>query len=294
MIIHPNKKNLYVGTRFIPKIINYRIEKNGTLSQQSELLISGYSTHLSINKQGSILYSVSYNKNNLDIVKLNDSGDCTSVLQTLTGLAGCHSSNIEITNQRLWIPCLKENCIRLYDINDLGTLDIRSLKIIDVKINSGPRHMVFHHSYNYAYLINKLSSTVNVIEINKHTKSIPIITQTINIIPDNINTKITGSNNWASDIHITNDDCWLYCSERQTSIISYFKILRQGKELQYIGAQVTEAQPRGFAIDNKGTYLIVTGQKSNFCSVYKIDKKTGILKWYIKFSFFSWHWTYLD
>ncbi|AKC59911.1 6-phosphogluconolactonase [Blochmannia endosymbiont of Polyrhachis (Hedomyrma) turneri] len=283
MIIHPNKKKLYVGTRITPKIIIYHIEKNGILNQQGELLISGYSTHLNINKQGSCLYSTSYNNNSLDVIQLNNSGECTSILQILTGLSGCHSSNIEITNTRLWVPCLKEDSVRIYDINNLGTLNTRSLKMINIKTNSGPRHMVFHHSYRYAYIINEISSTVNVVKINKYTNCTPIITQTVNIIPDdNMNIKIT-KNNWASDIHITHDNCWLYCSERQTSIISYFKILQEGKKLQYAGSQATESQPRGFAIDDSGTYLTVAGQKSNFCSVYEIDKKIGALKHFFRF-----------
>jgi 6-phosphogluconolactonase len=40
----------------------------------------------------------------------------------------------------------------------------------------------------------------------------------------------------------------------------------------------TERQPRGFAIDPKGKFLVGTGEKSETISVYSIDQANGALK----------------
>jgi 6-phosphogluconolactonase len=44
----------------------------------------------------------------------------------------------------------------------------------------------------------------------------------------------------------------------------------------------TERQPRGFAIDPKGRYLVPTGEKSDTISVNAIDPASGALKFLAK------------
>jgi 6-phosphogluconolactonase len=49
-------------------------------------------------------------------------------------------------------------------------------------------------------------------------------------------------------------------------------------KLTYVGSTPTEKQPRGFAIDPKGKFLIAAGEKSDTISVYTIDPSSGALK----------------
>jgi 6-phosphogluconolactonase len=49
-------------------------------------------------------------------------------------------------------------------------------------------------------------------------------------------------------------------------------------KLTYAGGVPTEKQPRGFAIDPKGRFLIAAGEKSDTISVYAIDASTGALR----------------
>ena len=48
--------------------------------------------------------------------------------------------------------------------------------------------------------------------------------------------------------------------------------------LIYLGSTHTEKQPRGFAIDPKGRFLVVSGEKSDTISAYAIDEASGALK----------------
>ena len=49
-------------------------------------------------------------------------------------------------------------------------------------------------------------------------------------------------------------------------------------KVTYVGTTPTEKQPRGFAIDPKGKFLIASGEKSPTISVYAIDAATGALR----------------
>jgi 6-phosphogluconolactonase len=49
-------------------------------------------------------------------------------------------------------------------------------------------------------------------------------------------------------------------------------------KLSYLGSTPTEKQPRGFAIDPTGRFVVVTGEKSDTLSSYAIDLDSGALK----------------
>ncbi len=48
-------------------------------------------------------------------------------------------------------------------------------------------------------------------------------------------------------------------------------------KLTYLASTPTESQPRGFAIDATGRYLVACGEKSETISVYAIDAASGAL-----------------
>jgi 6-phosphogluconolactonase len=48
--------------------------------------------------------------------------------------------------------------------------------------------------------------------------------------------------------------------------------------LTYIKSYETETQPRGFNIDPRGNFLIAAGQKTDQCSVHRINRTNGELQ----------------
>lgn len=274
--IHPNRRFLYVGVRPNFGIITYCINIDGSLSKAIEITkISNSPTYLIVNKIGSFLYYSSYNYDTINVIKINKIGiPNNNVLQTTKNLLGCHSVNIDKNKKLLWAPCLREHSIRLFNIHSIiGTLTPYNLDRIFVNFGSGPRHMTFHRFENYAYIINELSGTINVIQYNLEQINFTII-QTVKILPDKQDTK----HFWAADIHITPDNRWLYCSDRFYHTISCFKICSETKKLIFLYYQYTERQPRGFRIDNTGRFLIVAGQKSHHITLYNININDGTLR----------------
>lgn len=271
--IHPHKNFLYAGIRPDFRIITYHIDQYGLLNAIKNTKLSNSPTYLTINTTGTFLYCISYNYNTINVIEINNTGIPDRIVQIIKQLPGCHSANIDKNQKLLWIPCLQEHSIRLFNINPInGRLTAYNPSRIVTHIGSGPRHMDFHKTANYSYVINELNGTINVIKYELKVKT-PTIVQTIKILPNNQNIKQF----WSADIHITPDSRWLYCSDRLLHIISCFKICPQTKKLKFMYIQDTEKQPRGFAIDITGNFLIVTGQKSHYISLYKIDLSTGKL-----------------
>lgn len=272
--VHPNKQFLYVGVRPNFGITTYCVSQEGLLTDVGTIKLLSSPTHLISDEKGKFLYCTSYRDNTVSIIPIGESGILGHrPIQIIKGLLGCHSANIDKKcADSLWVPCLQEYAIRIFKINSFGILTSDNPCVIKTSIGSGPRHMVFHDFSYFAYIINELSGTVDVIKYDIFQK-IPSVVQTISLIPKDINLKRC----WAADIHITPDSRWLYCSDRAANIISCFEVLKDTKELKFVNYQFTEEQPRGFAIDYTGEFLVVAGQKSNYITLYQIDTNNGKL-----------------
>ncbi|MBX4180950.1 6-phosphogluconolactonase [Sodalis sp. CWE] len=272
ILIHPAGTYLYVGVRPISGIVSYCIDERGLLTEYNTTPLPAYPSYLTIDCCENTLFSVSYHGNCLTVSSIDMKGIISPPFQILNNLNRCHSVNINTINHTVWVPCLKEDRIRIYTIDKFNSLTPHKLEALSVKIGSGPRHMVFHKNGNYAYVINEFSGTVDVISTNFKSTRPPHIVQTLDMMPFNFE-----GNRWASDIHITPDNHWIYCCDRTANILSRFLVSKNGENLTFLGYHNTETQPRSFNIDSQGRFLITAGQKSNYIAVYSINNRSGSL-----------------
>ncbi len=75
---------------------------------------------------------------------------------------------------------------------------------------------------------------------------------------------------WASDLHLTPDGRHLYAAERTSSTIGAFRVDEASGGLTYVGSTPTEKQPRSFAIEPGGRYMVASGELSDAISMYAI------------------------
>ncbi|KYQ89054.1 hypothetical protein DLAC_10280 [Tieghemostelium lacteum] len=133
---------------------------------------------------------------------------------------------------------------------------------------SGPRHMEFHPSGKYAYLLNELSGTVVVFQYVSDNGDLVEIQS---LEADEFHAQ--GS----ADIHCTPDGKFLYTSHRlKGDGISIFSINSSDGKLTKIGYQPTGIHPRNFIITPNGKYLLVANRDSNQIQIFQINN-TGIL-----------------
>ena len=273
MVVSPDKRFLYVGVRPEFRVIAYRIAPDdGRLTEAGEAPLPGSPTHISTDRSGRFLFSASYNAGNVAVVSLEKDGLPGEIVHIAEGLEGCHSANISPDNRTLWVPALKQDRICLFTLAEDGYLTARTPAQVTTVEGAGPRHMVFHPNHQYAYCVNELNSSVNVWELRDPHGEIECV-QTIDMMPADFSDV-----RWAADIHITPDGRHLYACDRTSSLITHFTVSEDGSVLSLAGFQPTEAQPRGFNIDNSGQYLIAVGQKSHHAAVYHIDAAQGELK----------------
>jgi 6-phosphogluconolactonase len=143
---------------------------------------------------------------------------------------------------------------------------------MSTKPGSGPRHLDFHPSLPYLYLIEELTGTVSAFQYDKDTLK---LIQNISSHPADYSGK-KGS----ADIHVSPDGKFLYASNRgDAHNIAIFAINPENGKLAARGFQSTMGTvPRNFTIDPTGNYLLVANQQSNNIVIFKRDKQTGQLQ----------------
>ncbi|MBS1530318.1 MAG: lactonase family protein [Bacteroidetes bacterium] len=141
---------------------------------------------------------------------------------------------------------------------------------VSVKPGNGPRHMVFSPDHKYLYLLQEMASAINVYAYGGgKLKEL----QTIGMKDPNAK-----GTNGAAAIKITPDGHFLYATDRlDASSILVYSINPQDGRLTLMERHWTGKNPRDFAIDPTGKWLLVANQDSDNIMVFRINPGTGSL-----------------
>ena len=150
-----------------------------------------------------------------------------------------------------------------------GALSPNSPPEIHTKAGAGPRHLAFHPSGKFLYLITETTDTIGAYAIDPATGTLKEL-QFVNALPADFKEQPA-----AADLHVTPDGRFLYGSERKTSTLAGYRIDPEKGTLSPIGHWPTERTPRGFNIDPRGKFLLSVGLDSDAMMVYRIDPAIG-------------------
>ena len=154
-------------------------------------------------------------------------------------------------------------CDLLLQIDQAGN----TISETSLKRGSGPRHLAFSKKGDKAYVLNELSGTVCVFDIEGKQ---PQLLQ--EIASDSV------GGGGSADIHFSPDGKYLYASNRlKEDGISIFSVDKRTGLLEKIGYIKTGIHPRNFTLSPDGKFLIVAERDSNRIEVFSRDRRTGLL-----------------
>jgi 6-phosphogluconolactonase len=143
--------------------------------------------------------------------------------------------------------------------------------VVNVNPGEGPRHLTFSNDGKYVYLLTEMGSAVHVYDYNNGKLDEK---QTITILNDGFKGKTAGA-----AIKISPDGKFLYATNRlETNDITVFAIAPEDGKLtlvEHVSSGGTN--PRDFAIDPTGNFLVLANQNTDNILVYRINKVTGKL-----------------
>ncbi len=136
---------------------------------------------------------------------------------------------------------------------------------------SGPRHITFNKRIETMSVINELNGTISTFKKDNEGCYSEYL-NTVNALPDDFK-----GENKSADIHYSSDVQFLYASNRGPDNIAIFKTESFKPEIiEWENNNIKT--PRNFTIDPSGKYILVANQDDNSIVVFKIDRKTGKLK----------------
>jgi 6-phosphogluconolactonase len=299
MAVSPNRRFLYAAVRSKPySVIQYAIDaRSGALQQVSTSPLAESFPYISVDKTGRYLFGASYSGH---VISLNAIGDDGRVAaepsQVIPVGRHAHSIHTDGSNRFVYVPTLGTDQIFQFNFDaKAGRLSSATPPIFQMKPSVGPRHFVLSKDNKFLYVLSELQATVTTLALDANTGQLSEVssvsglpadskllsgmprgavgTPTANQAPRNTDNDI-----WAADIHMTPDELFLYISERTTSSLTTLSVDGTTGKLAYLTSTPTEKQPRGFAIDPTGRFLVACGEKSETISVYSIDQATGALR----------------
>lgn len=142
----------------------------------------------------------------------------------------------------------------------------------DAREGAGPRHIAFHPTAPYAYVVNELDSTVTSCWFDTRTGHLQPF-QILSTLPDSF----TGTSR-AAEIEIAANGRTLYASNRGFDSIAVFLIDQGTGRLTYIEATPSGGhQPRFFTLAPDERHLYALNESSHDIVTFSVDPESGRL-----------------
>lgn len=236
--------------------------------------------YITVNKGNNWIFTANYFSGNVSVLPILKDGSIdsirqliqhngSSILKNRQSEAHAHTCVLDEKEQNLWVTDLGTDKIHYYPFNakENQPLTIDTTKFIQSNPGNGPRHLTIIK--NNLYVINELAGTIDYFKVKKNGNQ---LIQTIST--DSTNNLDKGS----ADIHISNDGKYLYATNRgKYNSISTYAIHKNGTLSLKQVLSTNGKTPRNFIIDPTDNYVLIANQTSNNISIFKRDKKTGLL-----------------
>jgi 6-phosphogluconolactonase len=283
LTVSPDKRFVYAVSEDSPgQVAAYAFDKKtGQLRFLNKQSSKGtYPCHLMTDKTGQWLFAGNYGSGTLAVYRIAPDGSLDSARQVIqhkgTGpnkerqeAAHIHATMVSADNKLVMVPDLGIDKLMLYTLDPNSGM-LKEAAQVSAQAGGGPRHLDFHPTQPYVYLVEELLGQVAV--YRQHGTQLERIQQ-VAAFPAGYKGTVS-----SADIHVSPDGRFVYVSNRgESNTLAIFKV-KDGK-LSLLGHQsVMGKTPRNFCLDPSGHYLLSANQQSNEVVIFKRNKETGLLK----------------
>ena len=292
LAMHPSGSHLYAVASHEgkPSVVAYAIERSGdqaTLAFVNALEIGdGGAAHVSVDATGRILLTAQYGGGSVAAFSLAEDGSLkeqtalidhqggSGVVEGRQNASHAHWTGFSPDNQFAFVPDLGLDKVMIYRV-DHAHQTIRPHGSATVPPGGGPRHMKFHPSGKWVYVLNELALSVTVFDYDAATGQMTA-KQTIPTVPAAEVAKEKFKS--ASEIRVHPSGRFVYSANRGHDTITAFAVNQDTGELSVIEIEpVRGATPRNFNLDPSGKWLLAAGQDSHTLASFEVNQESGEL-----------------
>jgi 6-phosphogluconolactonase (cycloisomerase 2 family) len=275
----------------VGRVTAYRIDPgDGRLQEINRVLSLGSEpTHADISPDGKYLFVANYSVSpdpggTLAVLPIGERGALEPAVQVKTDRASqvdrerqmsphVHSAVVAPDGRTVFAQDLGADRIQVYRYDPARpeaplTLDAAQPSV-ETPPGSGPRHLLFGNDGLHAYLTLEMTGEVLVFD---HAQGRLVQKQRVALAPPGFSGK-----SGAAALHLSPDSRFLYVTNRGTdNQLVAFAVAPGSGELTLVARRSTEGlEPREFAIDPSGRYVLIADQHSNRVVVMKRDPASG-------------------
>jgi 6-phosphogluconolactonase len=250
-----------------------RVSANGTVTG-----------HLAVDGSGRWLLVANYGSGSVAVFSLGADGSIGAMrdFQQHAGSSvdpkrqmGPHPHEVVLSsdNRFLFVPDLGLDKIFSYRFDaTTGKLTPNDPAATGVLPGFGPRHMIFGRGESFAYVLGEMGSKVIALSYDK-VRGVLTPIQTIATLPGGF----AGENN-SAELALDQEGRFLYASNRGHDSVTQFAIDPGNGKLTLVAVTPTGGKiPRSIAITPAGDELLAANQDSNTITVFRRDRRTGML-----------------
>jgi len=275
LAVSPCRHFLYAARRSEPMaVVSFALDPtSGALTRLGEAPLPASMAYIATDGSGRWLFAASYQGDVLTVSPIGVDGIVGPVQQSIATGRHAHAILPAPSNRHVLATSLGGGVVMQFNFDaGSGRLTPNAPATLPIRPGAGPRHLRFHPNGRVVYLLNELDASLEVLRFDAESGLLEPL-QTVDTLPPGFS-----GEPWAADLQITPNGCFLYSSERRSSTLAGFRIDPDSGHLTLIGHTPTETQPRGFAIDGTGRFLLAVGQLSDHLSRYVIDCASGALQ----------------
>jgi 6-phosphogluconolactonase len=271
LALHPKLPVIYAAEYGRPgRLLAFRIVDGGTLERLSTADSLGQlAISVSVHPSGSFAYVAHWGDGALTAFPLDAEGrvlraDAIAIGEPSMQRVHHHEVRVTPRGNGLLVSDNGRDAIIAYRSGQDGTVSSREAARIGFPSGTGPRHLEFHPSGRFVYVVGEWDSTLHVLEAEE---GMPIkILQSYSTLPPGYEGR-----NLCSELDLHPDHRTLYVGNRGVDCVTTFAVDDSG------GVEVISHQPslgRGpssVRIDPTGRHLIVGNVYSGSLVVFRID-----------------------
>jgi 6-phosphogluconolactonase len=269
---------LELGDDDDPAVSAFDIQDESLTYLNTEPSFGDAPCHVMVDGTDSILGVANYGSGTVTVYKLAQDGRIDARVDTVQHVGSsinparqegphAHAVAFDASNTYLFVTDLGTDQLKTYHI---VADKLHELATLDMPAGSGPRHLAFHPSEPVVFVINELSSSVSVLQVDGPNLELLSTTSTL---PEDATVE-----NTCAAIRVHSSGKFVYASNRGHDSMTVFAFDGVSKGLEPIQVIPSGGQtPREISFNPSGKVLIAANQDSDSLVSFWCDAQTGQL-----------------
>jgi 6-phosphogluconolactonase len=230
--------------------------------------------HVAVDGTGRYVLAANYGEGNVTLLAVSPDGSLGAPVATLATGPNAHQVALDPSNGSVFVPNLGNDTVSQLRLDAAaGTLTFNAVPEVELPAGSGPRHLAFHPSAPFAYVIGELGDTMTAMSFDLATGQLAPL-QTLSTLPPGVD----GADSFCAEVAFEPSGRFLYGSNRGHDTLVQFEVDAATGLLTQVAHESTGGSwPRHFSIAPAGDLLIVANQRSDTLVSFRVDPSTGAL-----------------